>query len=84
MSETIRGGGTTVRVVNPKLKGVPWATIATAPEKTDLGASQVQIIVSALDHHDMASVAVSMTMSSAKARELAAQLVRSADKADAL
>ena len=73
-----------VRIVNRKLTGVPWATIATAPGKTDLGAAQVQVIVNALDSYDIASVVATLTMSSAKARELVAQLVASADKADAL
>jgi len=86
-STVIRGGGTTVRIVNRKLSGAPWAEIATSPAKTDLGASQVQVIIRSIgvgNERDCASVAATMTMSAAKARELAAQLIASADKADAL
>lgn len=66
-----------------KVSGIPTATVAVSPGKTDAGTAQVTAFLSSHAGVDN-DVVASLRLSPAEARDLAARLVASADAADAM
>jgi len=74
-----------IKVVSKKAPtGIPAAQVAVSPSVTSMGASQVIVNISALDHHSFPEMIASLRLSAAEARDLAARIATMADKADDL
>lgn len=57
-----------------KVAGIPTAQVAVSPGVTDLGAGQINAVISALDAHGFPTVVASLRCSLNETRELIAQL----------